>query len=569
MQENIPLVESAQQDVRLLLIAKQGEDARLVLEYASGAANPAFQVHRVSRLSEALVHIEQTPPQIVLASLELEDCQGMPVVLALRQTELPLVILASLKDSLSSFDGGGDGLQEHLIRGQFDRQMFLRVIRYAMERSRILKERDAAHRTVQHLVTSDPLTGLSNRRGLEDLLKEAVQAAGRLEHGAFAFLLNLDNFKSINDTFGHAVGDIVLKEMGRRIREVLAMTGSAVARVSGDEFMVVLGGLHEEEAILMTEKVRLSVSQSAVGISESQNVFITATIGLVQLVDENTSVDELLQRLRYTLSKGKKSHKNTVNYPRSRSLRLGSREDEASILENVIDLMVSGQGFYAVSQPLTELETRAVIGREYFGRLSLQEFLMPEDFFRIAREARILTVVDRFCLKACIAAASAQEADGACQVHVNLYPSTLLDVSAEQLAREFGIGLGVVNYCVEISEQQVIMDPSYLVEPVRALKKAGIGVAMDDVGFGRSCLENLILLEPDVVKIDKRWIQGIDKDPTRRKMLKKLLRIVAECEARAIAEGVETEEERRALLDLGVRYGQGYLFGRPARPSSS
>ncbi len=199
-------------------------------------------------------------------------------------------------------------------------------------------------------------------------------------------------------------------------------------------------------------------------------------------------------------------------------------------------------------------------GREYFGRFSGDDYLMPDDFFRIAREAKILTVVDRACLKVCVEASLRHPK---VQAHMNLFPSTLMDISPDQLIREFSNAGDISRYCIEISEQQVICDPSHLVGTIRALRNAGVSIAIDDVGFGRSCLESLILLEPDVVKIDKRWIHGIHQDPDRQRLLKRLIHIIESCESQAVAEGIETEGERQLLLDFGVRIGQGYLFGRP------
>lgn len=555
------MTEPAAGTIQLLLIENDEPGIQLVLKLAKQVPSPLCSVRQAASLAQAL---SAARPDLILASLELPDSKGLATLVALREKHrgLPIIVLAASSDDEAALQAVREEQQDHLIKGQFDLPVFSRAIRYALERSRILRERDDAHEKVLQMATSDPLTGLLNRQGLETLLRQMVLSAQKIGQHAFAFLLNLDNFKAINDTFGHAVGDLVLKEMGSRIQSVLLGSGGTVARISGDEFMVMVSGLSEEVAVLMAERVRLAVSQSSVGSSEGQNVFVTASIGLVELLDESSSVDHVLQRLRYTISKSKKTtRKNSVTYHKV-PLTGKQPDSQGPSLDQIIDVMVSGQGFYAVSQPLVDLETKAETGREYFGRFSWEDYLLPEDFFRIAREAKILTIIDRFCLKVCVEAAQKRSKG---QAHVNLYPSTLMDISSEQLVREFSGPGDIRRYCIEISEQQVICDPSHLVSTIRALRNAGICIAIDDVGFGRSCLESLILLEPDVVKIDKRWIRGIHQDPERQRLLKRLVHIIESCEAQAIAEGVETEGERQLLLDFGLRYGQGYLFGKPER----
>jgi len=117
---------------------------------------------------------------------------------------------------------------------------------------------------------------------------------------------------------------------------------------------------------------------------------------------------------------------------------------------------------------------------------------------------------------------------------------------------------------VEVSEQQILGDPSYLIPVVQELKRRKIGVAIDDVGFGRSCLESLILLQPDVIKIDKRLVHHISHDKSQREMLRRLLAVVASLNTKIIAEGIETREDLETLKELGVPFGQGFLWGQPA-----
>ena len=144
------------------------------------------------------------------------------------------------------------------------------------------------------------------------------------------------------------------------------------------------------------------------------------------------------------------------------------------------------------------------------------------------------------------------------------HQSKLSKYSPEQISRLFPPTSLCGNCCVEVSEQQILGDPGYLVPIIQELKRRKISVAIDDVGFGRSCLESLIVLQPDVIKIDKRLVQNISCDKNQKEMLLRMLAVVESLNAKIIAEGIENSSDLETLKELGVSYGQGFLWGQPA-----
>ena len=148
--------------------------------------------------------------------------------------------------------------------------------------------------------------------------------------------------------------------------------------------------------------------------------------------------------------------------------------------------------------------------------------------------------------------------------HLNIFPTTLLSIPPEHLLDLFPRPLPPGTFCLEISEQQIIGDPGYLAPAVQALRSAGMLIAIDDVGFGSSCLESLVLLAPDILKLDKRCVIGVDADPPRVEHLRRYVRIAHTLGCAVIAEGIETARELAIVRDLGIEYGQGYFWGKPA-----
>lgn len=420
---------------------------------------------------------------------------------------------------------------------------------------------DEARRKLDELATIDPLTDLSNRRGFERILSAEINRAKRTGSPIVGMLLDCDDFGRINEGLGHAVGDVVLKEMVMRITTTLRPS-DYVGRIGGDQFVILLTDTQIAEALLIAERVRLCVAESPIRNS-NDNIFMTASIGVAPLPYEIASVEELLSLMRHALKLSKKTGKNRVS--------TGEEAEEAHTSGNtseitkreieIVQVLRQGDCFRCVKHAMYRLADEKKVGYELLSRGPAGAFEMPYDFFRVAIENNILSRVDLRCLTACIAAAKNLEPGS--RFDVNLFPSTILDTPIDTLVALFPEDKSIGEFCVEISEQQFIGDPSYLKEHTSAFKKAGILVGIDDVGFGRSSLESLILLEPDVVKVDIKYVAGIAVDQQKQRLLRRLVKVVQALGAELVAEGIESREDLEVVRDMGVQYAQGYLWGYP------
>jgi EAL domain-containing protein (putative c-di-GMP-specific phosphodiesterase class I) len=259
------------------------------------------------------------------------------------------------------------------------------------------------------------------------------------------------------------------------------------------------------------------------------------------------------------MKSSKSAGKNRVSEGLVAATRNGQgNEPEAS---DIVEVLRNGQCFRCAKHPIIRLSDEVQVGYELLIRGPAGPFQMPYDFFRIAIENNILTRVDLMCMKTCISAA--QYLERGSRFDVNLFPSTIIDTPIEKLIEMFPTEQELGTFCVEISEQQFIGDPSYLKEHTSALKKAGVQVAIDDVGFGRSSLESLILLEPDIVKVDIKYVAGIALDVQKQRLLRRLIGVVGSLGAELVAEGVETREDLEVIKEMGVPFAQGYLWGYP------
>lgn len=558
-----------QKKINILLIEDNPEDILLIRELLAekDSFTPNFRFDYAHRLDKGLEMLRKGSFDVVCLDLSLPDSRGIDTLTRLQDQfrDIPVVVLTDLNDESHGLEAVSKGAQDYIDKVHLNHYVFTRAILHAVERHKIRADLSVvtndllvANVRLERLALLDPLTELLNRRGLQEALSREIQFAQHDESDLVATLIDLDDFKHINDALGHAVGDVIIKEIAHKIKSMLRVT-DYVARVGGDEFLVLMPQTRLAEGIQVAQKLRLAISDLPIMLSLRDTSKITASLGLLIVTDELVSIDELLAKAHLALEKSKKRGKNRISYG------LGSKdtvpEDAPSHpLTDIFASLRRGDRYRVVKQPIFDLINNVTTGYEFLSRLEIEGFEMPDDFFRLCLENNILTIVDYHCLKNCITHGS--QLPAGMRKHLNLFPSTIIDIS-EELTKAFPASAPPGTFCIEISEQQIIGDPAYLIEPVNRFKKQGILIAIDDVGFGRSCLESLIGLEPDIIKIDKRWVNGIANNDKSALSLKRLLKVTEALGAEVVAEGIELPEDLELLKQLGVKYGQGYLLGRP------
>ena len=443
-------------------------------------------------------------------------------------------------------------------RGQPMRMLTLHDVserRRSEQAQRVLfAELQQANEKLSELVHLDPLTELPNRRALEQALDTEIARVRRSGSALAALLLDCDDFKRINDRLGHAAGDAVLAQIAARIRHTVRTTDH-VARIGGDEFLILLPGASLWEGMHFAERIRLAIASSPV-LSTPEPVTVTISTGCCRVPQSSSSVEEVLALTRLALKRSKALGKNRVS-GETFADEVACREQRTEVVAQ----LCKGNVFNTVSQRIVCLRDDSLAGYELLSRSSVVGLESPSDFFRTCLESNVLTYVDLACLKTSIAATRALRHP--ITVHVNIFPSTILSTPTDALCRLFSSGSQQVRFCLEVSEQQCICDPRELRRKLDALREHGVLIALDDVGFGRTSLELLIMVEPNVVKIDGEFVRGASRDASQRKALGRLVRVIDTLKADLVAEGIETPEHLDIVRQTGVPYGQGFMWGQP------
>lgn len=552
--------------LRLLIVEDDIRSAFSLRELLQNTDEPHFAVQHVTTAAAACDAVQQGEIDVVILDLGLPDATDLEALERLETAvhEIPVIVLTGRGDESLAVEALHHGAEDYLLKGAIDHASLLRSIRYAVERhrgvrdlTRVKKELESANRDLERLTLVEPLTELLNRRGLQQALSREVERLPRAVNTTAVVVVDLDDFKEINDHLGHAVGDVVLKEIGRRLRASVRAVDH-VGRLGGDEFMLILPETDPAEVARVAERIRLTVATAIIQHSTG-TVTLTASIAALLLTNDMPAVDQLLARAHLLLARAKHDGKNRAVFQSS------DFDDTAQRLRAQADMctnLTQGKYLLTVKQPIFRLVDESPVGYEFLSRYSNETVELPDNFFRLCSERNILTLVDHACLRAAVGAALALPPYA--RFHLNIFPTTLLSIPVEHLLNLFPKPLPAETFCLEISEQQIIGDPSYLAPAVQALRKAGVLIAIDDVGFGSSCLESLVLLAPDILKIDKRCVIGIESDPARIEHLRRYVRIAETLGCAVIAEGIETAPDLAIVRSLGIEYGQGYLWGQPA-----
>jgi len=423
-----------------------------------------------------------------------------------------------------------------------------------------VKEHAAAERRATVLAEHDTLTGLPNRRHMQERLDQHV--GDKLTSGTpcVAMLLDLDRFKAVNDVHGHQTGDAVLIEVARRLAEIAGEDGIFPVRVGGDEFNLILTGDCSEEACERLAKRVLDEIGRAYDIGERRHQLGTS-IGIARYPEDAKTVDRLMHAADVAMYEAKRDGRNTYRFY---DAAIDQRIQDRAEMETDLKAAVRDHQIEAWFQPITCLGTGRVLGFEALARWNHQGrgMVPPDVFIPIAEEAGLIDEITTQILQQSCRAARDWPED--VTVSVNMSPVMLRD--SWVIAKTFGIlqqeRLRPERLVIEITESAVIDDLDFAQEAVSAFRNAGIRVALDDFGCGYSSLSTLRQLDFDHIKLDGSFVRTLGSGDSL-KITTAVAGLAKAMGMTATAEGVEDEKTGEILRDLGFDCGQGYLYGRP------
>ena len=427
-----------------------------------------------------------------------------------------------------------------------------------------ISERKKSDAIIQHLAHHDSLTGLPNRSLFQDRLDQASAMTLRTKKQTALLFLDLDNFKDVNDTLGHPIGDQLLRQVAARLQTCVRQSDT-VARLGGDEFAIVYSNL-EDSGLVQPMAQRIINLISEPFLIDGERIRTSASIGVALVPDDTDRTDRLIKFADMALYHAKSMGRNCFQY-----FNAGMDEEmrRRKAMEEDLRQAIDQNAFSLAYQPQLHLEDGAVFGAEALLRWQhpTRGNIPPFEFIPLAESNGMIREIGHWVLRtACAQARSWMDAGHpAIQVSVNLSAVEFMsdDLLEKVKAVLLETRLPPQHLELEITESAVMTDMDKAIKTMAAIRQIGVSLAIDDFGTGFSSLSYLKKFPVQVLKIDRSFVQDILTNPEDAAIASAIVNLGQSLGLNVVAEGVEEAEQADCLRNMGCRSAQGYYFGRP------
>lgn len=507
---------------------------------------------------------------IILLDFQLPDRDGLDVLKILRQDvdrHATVIMLSRREDDALVQQAIDAGAQDFLLKDEVTPRRLVRAMRQSQYRSKLEDALSRIRENLRELAEQDALTGLANRYDFERVLALAVARGQRDGSRMAVLLLDVDNFKTVNDTFGHAVGDQLLVEVARRLRSVVR-DSDMLARLGGDEFVILAQDMErDEQATLLAKRIVACFAEPMV-FGEVQWT-VTTSIGIAVFGDYTDNPSDLMRCADIAMYRAKQGGRNQSHFY-SEQLHLAVQQQSA--LERDLRKALALQQFRVYYQAQVHAHDGTLGGLEALLRWEHPTMgtLAPGVFLPMAEELGLMREIGQWVLRqSCLQLQDWRARIGLngvrLAVAVNLSAAELQgsDLPDKLQAALRNSGLPADCLELEITESVLISDPETTATMLNAVAALGIHLALDDFGTGYSSFEHLQLFPIHSLKIDRRFVDGIGKGAVPERLLTAMIRFARTLNLSVVAEGIETPEQAKFCQAHGCDLLQGYYYSRP------
>jgi diguanylate cyclase (GGDEF)-like protein len=545
---------------RILLVEDDPRAALLIGEMLRSAWAEGLVFSHTEQLTDAMQELVERGATCVLLDLSLPGADRASAVeqVCSAAPNVAIVVLADERDEDLGLVAIRAGAQDYLIRNELTAASLSHALRYAIERKR-------CEVLLSELALHDSLTGLPNRALFLDRLGVAIDRSRRTNASVAVLFLDVDNFKQINDTFGHAAGDRMLIGLADRLRAMLRPMDT-VARFGGDEFTFLFEDLtSEREVVLIAE--RISRAARIPILFDDHETSITVSIGIAMVSDPAIPAETVIREADVAMSRAKELGRSRYElFDESSRQRAMQRIELEAALRHAVErseLRVFYQPKFALngSQQLTGFE--ALVRWQHPER----GLIAPGEFIPLAEETGIMLPIGEFVLdEALRQLVRWRQSKPTLTMSVNLSLRQLQDAGLVSMLT------GAINaasvdpaaLCLEIAESSVAHNQEVAIRAFQGLKTTGVCLAIDDYGTGSSSLRSLKRLPLDLLKIHESFVSALDDGREEASIVGAVVELGHALGLSVVAEGVETDTQLAELSSLGCDGAQGFLFGRPA-----
>jgi len=461
-------------------------------------------------------------------------------------------------------DGQSFDIVATSIRNSDGSMSKMEVIRNITEKKKVQKDLMEQKEMLYHQANYDPLTGLANRMLFSDRLSQAIKKAKRKKKKMALFYIDLDNFKEINDSLGHAVGDEVLKEVATRLKNTIR-SEDTLARLGGDEFSIIVEGLKQIQDTAFLARKILDILADPIKIDEHE-LYVSSSIGISVYPDDGIDAQNLLKYADSAMYKAKAEGRNNFQYYSSEMTELAF---ERVVMEANLRMALQNNDFIVYYQLQVDSKNETIIGMEALVRWKhiSMGIVPPTKFVPIAERTGLIVELDRFVMRTAMREFAKWYEDG-------LNPGILsMNLAMKQLQEDDFIDVFTKmlkdSGCkpewieLEVTETQVMKDPKKAIEALDKIHSLGVRLAVDDFGTGYSSLSYLKKLPINKLKIDQSFVRELPESEEDGAIVRAIIALAKSLNLSVLAEGIENTKQKDFLLKSGCSNIQGYLYSRP------
>ena len=553
--------------IRVLVVEDDPSDAAWLRTLLESSHEAVFEVAQAGNVEDGLRRLRDESFQAVLLDLSLEEGQGLAALARARiaAATVPIIAMAAQRDEHLAIRALRFGAQDYLVKRVSDEQGIIRTLRHAVERHHILTDLATARQREHYLAMHDALTGLPNRSSFLDQLRRTLHYATRHDKQLAVLFLDLNRFKSINDTLGHPVGDDLLKVIADRLTHSLRQS-DLLARFGGDEFLIALPDVERDhDAARVAQKLSDVLAKPCeLGGREYR---ISASIGIALFPRDGADIDVLIRNADTAMYNAKTEPGTGYSYY---SEGMNDAVAERLDLEHGLREAIELERFVLHYQPQVDARSGALIGAEALVRWRdpIRGLIPPNAFVPMAEETGMVAAIGKWVLGSACADAAMWRSRAPLRVAVNVSSKQLVDPEfADYVARTLReTGLAPERLQIEITESSVLEQRGPTLATLQALRRLGCGVVIDDFGTGYAALTALKWLPAVGLKIDRSFVTNLGaehRDRTDATIASGLISIAQGLGLEVMAEGVETVPQLEFLRGRGCHLIQGYLLAKP------
>jgi diguanylate cyclase len=555
--------------MKLLLIDDNELDRQAIVRTFK-KAEWNIQITQASSANNGLAEFESDDFDAVLLDYRLPDMDGLDTLRMLVRNPdhhaAIIILTGAMEDDLLEQQCIEAGAQDVLFKSEISHKHLTRAIVHARTRHLLERELYESHQRLRMLAENDSLTGLANRYYFDESLRTAIPRANRLNDKLALLFLDLDNFKIINDSMGHDAGDQLLKEVAKRLMNVVR-SGDIVCRLGGDEFAILAHNFESQERIIqLAERILEDLRRPIFIVNNEQ--YISASIGVATYPDAGNNAGDMLKAADLAMYRAKRDGKNNYHFFSS---ALQAQVQERIRLEKELRSLIPTDHFIVYYQPIIDAKTLEISGAESLIRWDhpTRGILPPSEFIGLAEEIGLIVEIDsRSRLKVCQQLSkwrSQALVSPNFTIRINVCAQMLTD---EELYNAIKTDLDKTELpgsCIglEITESLLIENFTIAAKLLQKLQDYGVEISVDDFGTGYSSMAYLKALPARTLKIDRTFVQGVPENNDDSRILRAMIVFGKSLNLKIVVEGVETKEQAKFCRDCGADFLQGYLFSKP------